>query len=146
MLSSFCTSRAAFVVYCTSVHKISLLYKCTQNQLTVQVYTRQVDCTSEHKTSFLSVHKTGNLSCLCLPLSKYTKLVTSKWYVQEWNITNYLSFLYLPLPTSFFLYLPLPASTFLFLPLPFSTCLFLSLPVSSFLYLPLPAFSCVPSV
>ena len=39
MLTSFCTSRAAFVVYYTSVDKISLLYKCRQNQLTLQVYT-----------------------------------------------------------------------------------------------------------
>ena len=57
-------------VYCTSVHITSSLYKCTQNQLTVQVYTNQftvqvytnqftvqvytkpVHCTSVHKTSF----------------------------------------------------------------------------------------------
>ena len=35
MLTSYCTSRAAFVVYCTSVHKISLLYKYTLNQFSV---------------------------------------------------------------------------------------------------------------
>ena len=40
-------------VYCTSVHKTSLLYKCTQNQFTVQVYTKSVYCTSLHKTSLL---------------------------------------------------------------------------------------------
>ena len=33
-------------VYCTSVHKTSLLYKCTQNQFTVQVYTKPIYCTS----------------------------------------------------------------------------------------------------
>ena len=42
ILTSFCTSRAAFVVYYISVQKISLLYKCTQKQLTVQVYTKPV--------------------------------------------------------------------------------------------------------
>ena len=36
-------------VYCTSVHKTSLLYKCTQSQFTVQVYTKPVYCTSVHK-------------------------------------------------------------------------------------------------
>ena len=56
----FRASRAAFVVYYTSVHKISLQYKCTQNQLSVQVYTKSVECTSVHKTSLLSVHSTGN--------------------------------------------------------------------------------------
>ena len=40
-------------VYSTSVHKTSLLYKCTQNQFTVQVYTKSVYCTSLHKTSLL---------------------------------------------------------------------------------------------
>ena len=39
----FCTYRAAFVVYYTSLLKISLLYKCTQNQLIVQVYTKPVN-------------------------------------------------------------------------------------------------------
>ena len=40
-------------VYGTSVHKISLWYKCTQNQFIVQVYTKPVYCTSVHKTSSL---------------------------------------------------------------------------------------------
>ena len=70
MLTSFCTSRAAFVVYYISTHKISLPYKCTQNQFTVQVYTKKsflqvyttpvyqvytnpVQCTSVYKTSNL---------------------------------------------------------------------------------------------
>ena len=45
LFANFCTS---FVwvytnpVYCTSIHKNSLLYKCTQNQFTVQVYTKPV--------------------------------------------------------------------------------------------------------
>ena len=69
--TAFCTSRVAFIaktasitksvsvqvytkpVNCTSVHKTSLVYMCTQNQLTVQVYTKLVDCTSVHKTSLL---------------------------------------------------------------------------------------------
>ena len=29
-------------IYCTSVQKTSLLYKCTQNQFTIQVYTKPV--------------------------------------------------------------------------------------------------------
>ena len=80
MLTSYCTSRAAFVGSSNlfSIHKTSLpivcktglLNKCTQNQFSVQMY---------------------------------TKLVTNKWNVQGLNITNYLSYLaclYLPLPAS----------------------------------------------
>ena len=40
-------------VYGTSVHKTSLWYKCTQTQYMVQVYTKPVYCTSVHKTSSL---------------------------------------------------------------------------------------------
>ena len=36
-------------VYCTSVHKTSLLYNFTQNQFTVQVYINLVYCTCVHK-------------------------------------------------------------------------------------------------
>ena len=39
------------LVYCTSVHKTSLWYKCTQNQFTVQVYTKPVHHASVHKIS-----------------------------------------------------------------------------------------------
>ena len=76
---SCCTSRVAFMaktdmpspVYCASVHKTSLLFKCTQNQFTVQMYTKSVYCISVHKTSLLykchkisfstTVHKTSLL-------------------------------------------------------------------------------------
>ena len=59
--TSCCTSRVAFMaktdmpspVYCASVHKTSILYKCIQNQFTVQLYTKPVYCTSVHKTSLL---------------------------------------------------------------------------------------------
>ena len=40
-------------VYCTSVWITNLLYKCTQNQFTVQVYTKPSYCTSLHKTILL---------------------------------------------------------------------------------------------
>ena len=40
-------------VDCTSVYITRSLYKCTQNQLTVQVYTKPVDCASVHKTRLL---------------------------------------------------------------------------------------------
>ena len=41
-------------VYCTSVNTTSLLYKFTQNQFTVvQVYTKPVYCISLHKTSLM---------------------------------------------------------------------------------------------
>ena len=40
-------------VNCTSVHKISLLYECTQIKFTVQVYTKPVYCSNIHKTSLL---------------------------------------------------------------------------------------------
>ena len=54
-----CTSRVAFMaktgmpspLYCASVHKTSILYKCTQHQFNVQLYTKPVYCTSVHKTS-----------------------------------------------------------------------------------------------
>ena len=114
MLSSFCTSRAAFVVYYISVLKICLLYKCTQNQLTVQVYTKPVDYTSAHKSRLV-------FKCT---QNQFAKLVTNKWNVQGRNITNYISYLCL--------FLSLPASSFLSLPLPFSTCLCLSLPASAY--------------
>ena len=52
----------------------SLLYKCTQNYFTIQVYTKPV-------------------------YQVYTKLVTNKWNIQGQNITNYLSYLLLPLAT-----------------------------------------------
>ena len=39
-------------VYCKSVHKTSLWYKCIQNQFTVQVYTKPVHRASVHKISF----------------------------------------------------------------------------------------------
>ena len=39
--------------HCTSLHKISLLYNCTQNRFTVQEYTKPVYCTSVLKTSLL---------------------------------------------------------------------------------------------
>ena len=59
--TSCCTSRVTFMaktdmpspVYCGSVHKTSLLYKCTQNQFMVQVYTKSVHCASVHKISLL---------------------------------------------------------------------------------------------
>ena len=70
--TSFCTSRVAFIAkkasllykyhkisFCTTVHKTtsvyitSSLYKFTQNQFTVQVYTKPIYCTSLHKTSSL---------------------------------------------------------------------------------------------
>ena len=53
--TSCCTSRVAFMAKtdCTSVYKTSLLYNCTQNQFTVQVYTKPVYGTSVHKTSLL---------------------------------------------------------------------------------------------
>ena len=53
--TSCCTSRVAFMAKtdCTSVYKTSLLYNCTQNQFTVQVYTNPVYGTSVHKTSLL---------------------------------------------------------------------------------------------
>ena len=59
--TSCCTSRFAFIaktdmpspVYCASVHKTSILYKCIQNQFTVQVHTKPVNCTSVQKTSLL---------------------------------------------------------------------------------------------
>ena len=44
-------------VYCASVHKTSLMYKCTQNQFNVQVYTKLVYCTSVHITSLLVNNK-----------------------------------------------------------------------------------------
>ena len=52
--TSCCNYRVAFIaktdmpspVYCESVHKTSLLYKCTQNQFNVQVYRKPVYCTS----------------------------------------------------------------------------------------------------
>ena len=94
MLSSFCTSRAAFVVYYISVLKISLLYKCTQNQLTVQVYTKPVDCTIVHKTSWL--YKCTQNHFL-LPLAASCCLL-------------------LPLAASCCLFLPLSTSSCLFLP------------------------------
>ena len=40
-------------VYSASVHKTSILYKCIQNQFTVQVYTKPVYGTSVYKTSLL---------------------------------------------------------------------------------------------
>ena len=57
--TSCCTSRVAFMaktdmpspVYSASVHKTSILYKCIQNQFTVQEYTKPVNCTSVNKTS-----------------------------------------------------------------------------------------------
>ena len=60
--TSCCTSRVAFMAktdctseyktsYCTIVHKTGLLYKSTQNQFMVQVYTKPVYCTRVHKTS-----------------------------------------------------------------------------------------------
>ena len=104
--TSCCTSRVAFIaktdmpspVYCESVHKTSILYKCIQNQFTVQVYTKPVNCTSVHKTSVwykctqnqfmvqvytkpvycTSVHKTSSL-CKCtqnqFTVQVYTKPV-----------------------------------------------------------------------
>ena len=68
--TSCCTFRVAFIaktdmpslVYCASVHKTSLLYRCTknqfavqvyENQLHVQVYTKPVYCTSVYKTSLM---------------------------------------------------------------------------------------------
>ena len=50
-----CSFRVAFIafmpspVYCTSLRKTSLLYKCTQSQFTVKVYTKPVYCPSVHK-------------------------------------------------------------------------------------------------
>ena len=40
-------------VQCTSVHKASLLYKCTQNHFTEPVYKKTVYSASVHKTSKL---------------------------------------------------------------------------------------------
>ena len=40
-------------VYSASVHITSILYKCIQNQFTVQVYTKPVYGTSVYKTSLL---------------------------------------------------------------------------------------------
>ena len=45
------------------------MYKCTQNQFSVQVYTKPV-------------------------YQVYKKLVTNKWNVQGQNVTNYLSCLF----------------------------------------------------
>jgi len=134
-LSSFCTSRAAFVVYYisvlkislqvysklvyyTSVHKISLLYKCTQNQLTVQVYTKPLTPAS---------------CCLLLPLT------ASTCFYLECTGTEHYQLPLLLLPASAHLYLPLPTSTCLCLSLPFSTCLCLHLPFSTCLCLSLSA-------
>ena len=109
LFANFCTS---FVwvytnpVYYTSIHKDSLLYKCTKNQFTVQVYTKPV-------------------------YQVYTNLGTNKWNVHTWTEHYYrmyrdcLSCLCLSLLTSscFLLFLPLPASTWLHLLLPASACL-----------------------
>ena len=52
-------------VYCASVHKTSILYKCLQNQFTVQQYTKPVYCTSVPKPVYgTSVYKTSSL-CKC---------------------------------------------------------------------------------
>ena len=55
--------------YYTSVHKTCWLYKCTQNQFIVQVYTKPVYCTSVHNqftvqvytkpVKIISVHKSS---------------------------------------------------------------------------------------
>ena len=100
MFTSFCPSRAAFVVYCTSVHKITLLYKCTQNYFTIQVYTKLVDCTSVHKSgNYNGMYGDGTLPPFLplLPLPASTYLLPSS------------ACLFLSLPASAFLYLPLPA-------------------------------------
>ena len=49
-------------VYCASVHKTSILYKCIQNRFTVKQYTKPVYCTSIPKPVYCaSVHKTSLL-------------------------------------------------------------------------------------
>ena len=116
--TSYCISRAAFIsktdmpspVYCESVHKTSILYKCIQNQYTVKVYTKPVYCTSVHKTNYMynftqnqfmaqvytkpvygtkpiyctSVHKTSSL-CKCTQ-SQFTVQVYTKpvyWLIMK---------------------------------------------------------------
>ena len=141
MLTSFCTSRAAFVAsinlftiqvytkntsvhkisFCMSVHKSCLLYKHTQNQFTTQVNMNPVGCTSVHKNRF-------TVQVYTKPVYKgYTKTVTNKWNVHGRNITNFFH----ASSTSAYLYLPLPNCACLCLPLPFTTFLYLSLPASS---------------
>ena len=61
--TSSCTSRVAFMaktdmpssVYCASVHKTSILYKCIQNQFTVKQYIKPVYCTSVPKPVYCTI-------------------------------------------------------------------------------------------
>ena len=101
-------------VYCTSVHKSSLVYKCTQNQFAKLV-------TNKWNVQGQNITKLPFLPLLPLP--------ANKWNLQGQNITNYLACLCLPLPFSTCLFLSLPASSFLYLPLPFSICPCLPFPL-----------------
>ena len=63
-------------IYCTCLHKTSSLNKFTQNQFTIQVYTKPVYCTSVHKTSSL---------CKCTQ-NKFTVQVYTKpvyWLIMK---------------------------------------------------------------
>ena len=79
-------------VCCTSVHNISLIYKCTQSQFTVQVYKKPVYCTSNTKTLYYTsvhVHKGWTLTDISMLMMKGMdidrRLLRN---VHRWNITK----------------------------------------------------------
>ena len=65
-------------IYCTSLHKTSSLYKCTQNQYTVQVYTKPAHCSSLHKTSLLYKCTQNQYSVQVYTKPVYCTSVTNK--------------------------------------------------------------------
>ena len=83
------TSRVAFIaktdmpspVSCASVHKSSILYKCIQNQFTVQVYT-------VHLTSSPCKCTQNQFSVQFTSLHKASLLVNNERNVQGQNITK----------------------------------------------------------
>ena len=82
-------------VNCTSVHKTSVWYKCTQNQFMVQVYTKPVYCTSVHKTSSLCKCTQNQFTVqvytkpvYCISLHKTSLMVNNERNVHGQNITK----------------------------------------------------------
>jgi len=101
-ITAFCTSRVAFIArkasllykyykisFCTTVHKTtsvyitSSLYKFTQNQFTVQMYTKPIYCTSLHKTSSLYKCTQNQYT-----VQVYTKQLTVQVYTKQVYYTS----------------------------------------------------------